>query len=175
MKGFFFLYNKLDSLLLSIKRFVWQYKLCRIAKSYESKPYVGGPSYFEGDIYLGENCNFNGMRVTGGGSVIFGSNFHSGIECMIITQNHDYDNGDCIPYGRSYVLKRIVIKDNVWMGNRVTVVGNVVIGEGSVIAAGAVVTKDVPDFAIVGGNPAKVLRYRDKVHYLKLKDAKKYY
>ena len=105
----------------------------------------------------------------------FGNNFHSGVECMIVTENHNYDEGTEIPYDSSYVFKKVVIEDNVWFGNRVIVVGNVTIGEGAIIAAGAVVTKDVPKCAIVGGNPAKVIKYRDIEHYNKLKEEKKFH
>ena len=55
----------------------------------------------------------------------------------------------------------LIICDDVWIGTRVTILGNVkTIGKGAIIAAGAVVTKSVPDYAIVGGNPAKVIKYR---------------
>ena len=58
----------------------------------------------------------------------------------------------------------------MWFGSRVTIVGNVTIGEGAIIAAGAVVCKDVPPLAIVGGNPAKIIGYRDEEHFNKLKN-----
>ena len=54
----------------------------------------------------------------------------------------------------------VEIGNDVWVGYGVKVVNNVKIGNGSVIAAGAVVIKDVPDYAIVGGVPAKIIRYR---------------
>lgn len=55
----------------------------------------------------------------------------------------------------------LIICDDVWIGTRVTILGNVkTIGKGAIIAAGAVVTKPVPDYAIVGGNPAKIIKYR---------------
>lgn len=54
----------------------------------------------------------------------------------------------------------IIIDDDVWIGYRATVLSGVHIGQGAVVAAGAVVTKDVPPYAIVGGVPAKVIRYR---------------
>jgi len=54
----------------------------------------------------------------------------------------------------------IVVDDDVWIGYRSTILSGVHIGQGAVIAAGAVVTKDVPPYAIVGGVPAKVLKYR---------------
>jgi Acetyltransferase (isoleucine patch superfamily) len=53
----------------------------------------------------------------------------------------------------------IVIKDKVWIGFNSIIIKGVTIGEGAVIGAGSVVTKDVPDYAVVGGNPAKVLKY----------------
>lgn len=115
------------------------------------------------------------MYVQGEGCVFFGDNFHSGQQCMIITENHNYDKGDAIPYDTTFEYKKVVIEDNVWFGNRVIVVGNVRIGEGAIIAAGTVVTKDIPKYAIVGGNPAKVIKYRDIEHYDKIKAARKFH
>ena len=92
---------------------------------------------------------------------------------MIITENHNYE-GDMIPYDNTNVLKSVEIGDCVWFGNRVTVTGNVKIGEGAIIAAGSLVCKDVPPLAIVGGNPAKVIKYRDSEHYFKLKAENKF-
>lgn len=104
----------------------------------------------------------------GGGRVTIGNFFHSGVECMIITQNHNYE-GDQIPYDNTYIYKTVTIGDCVWFGNRVIVIGDVCIGEGAIIGAGSVVCKDVPPLAIVGGNPAKVIKFRDAEHYYKLK------
>lgn len=56
--------------------------------------------------------------------------------------------------------KSVVIGSDVWIGTDVILIGGIRIGNGAIVAAGAVVTKDVPDYAIVGGVPAKVLRYR---------------
>lgn len=142
--------------------------------SYGKRLRVNNSYNFNKNVYVGDYCSFNGMRVLGNGKVVIGNWFHSGIECMMITQNHNYE-GESVPYDSSYVLKNITIGDCVWFGNRVTIVGNVNIGEGAIIAAGAVVTHDVPPCAIVGGNPAKIIKFRDKEHYYKLKSEGKYY
>jgi len=132
-------------------------------------------SRFMGKVIVGNNCNFNGMRVDGNGSVIWGNNFHSGKECLIITSSHNYDKGDSLPYDSSrFVNYNVQIEDNVWFGHRVTVIGNITIGEGTIVAAGSVVVKSTPPLSIVGGNPAKIIRYRDKEHYFKLKEEGKF-
>ena len=135
---------------------------------------VNGNSTFRGKVYFGDNCNFNGMTVIGNGEVHFGNYFHSGTECMIVTENHNYE-GERIPYDTTYVQKKVEIGDCVWFGNRVMVVGNVKIGNGAIIAAGSVVVKDVPDCAIVGGNPAKVIKYRNIDHYNELAEKKMFH
>ncbi len=82
--------------------------------------------------------------------------------------SHDYDHGEAIPYGKKYDMKSVKIGDFVWLGTDVTICGNVQIGTGAIIAMGAVVVKDVPAYAIVGGNPAKIIKYRDIDHFNKL-------
>lgn len=135
---------------------------------------VNYPCVFGNNVTVGNHCNFNGMVVlSGGGKVSFGDYFHSGSECMIITDNHNYE-GEMIPYDNTYIYKNVTIGDCVWFGNRVIVTGNVTIGEGAIVAAGSVVCKDVPPLAIVGGNPAKVIKYRNKEHYYKLKSERKF-
>ena len=59
-----------------------------------------------------------------------------------------------------YTAPDVKIGNDVWIGYGVTIVNNITVGDGAVIAAGSVVTKDVPPYAIVGGVPAKILRYR---------------
>ena len=92
----------------------------------------------------------------------------------IMLGSHDYEYGDAIPYGLHYSNKQIVIDDFVWVGSDVTICGNVHIGEGAIVALGSVVVKDVPPYAIVGGNPAKVIKYRHIEQFEKLKQEGKY-
>lgn len=135
---------------------------------------VNGWSSVTATTRLGSNVNFNGMRVLGAGEVVIGDNFHSGDGCLLISQIHDFDGGDAIPYGATYILRDIVIEDNVWLGSRVIVLGGVTIGEGAIVQAGSVVVADVPGGAIAGGHPAKVFKYRDMEHYERLKAERKF-
>ena len=148
-------------------------KAVRMITEYGVDLRINNPCYFSGQVIIGDHCNFNGMQILGGGKVLIHDYFHSGVECMIITQNHNYE-GNMIPYDNTYVYKNVEIGECVWFGNRVTVTGNVTIGEGAIIAAGSVVCKDVPPLAIVGGNPARVIKYRDEEHYYKLKKEQKF-
>ena len=136
---------------------------------------VNNKSYCTKKTILGNNINFNGMQILGCGHVTIGNNFHSGSECMLIAQTHNYDLGKAIPYDDTYICKDIIIEDNVWLGNRVIVLDVCTIGEGAIIQAGSVVTKDIPKYAIAGGHPAKVFKYRNIDHYKKLKQARKFH
>lgn len=74
----------------------------------------------------------------------------------IATINHDMNERHTI-----YTYGKVTIKKNAWLGMNVTICPGVTIGEYAVVAAGAVVTKDVPAYAVVGGVPAKVIRYQN--------------
>ncbi|MBQ3590123.1 MAG: acyltransferase [Clostridia bacterium] len=75
--------------------------------------------------------------------------------CTIATVNHDYSDFDIVRG------KTVTIKKGAWICSKATIVPGVTIGEGAVVAAGSVVTKDVPPFSVVGGNPAKLIKYRE--------------
>ena len=74
----------------------------------------------------------------------------------IATINHDMNERHAI-----YTYGKVTVRKNAWIGMNVTICPGVTIGEYAVVAAGAVVTKDVPDYAVVGGVPAKVIRMQD--------------
>ena len=162
-------------LIDKIRKKLYLHRCKRVAKSCGDDFKVNGESYVTPNTTLGNNVNFNGMKIQGSGNVTIGDNFHSGIDCMIITSNHNYDKGDAIPYDETIISKDVTIEDNVWIGNRVTILPGVTLGEGSIIQAGSVVVSDVEKYAIAGGNPAKTFKYRDIEHYEKLKNEGKYH
>lgn len=140
-------------------------------KSYKAPLYVNGFSIVSNKTILGSNIHFNGIRISGCGNVIIDNNFHSGKECLIIAQNHNYE-GTKIPYDETYICKDVHIKENVWIGDRVILLGGITIGEGAIIQAGSVVVGDIPKYAIAGGHPAKVFSNRNMEHYQNLKKKK---
>jgi maltose O-acetyltransferase len=108
------------------------------------------------------------------GDITIGNNVVISRDCTILATNHDYNTCDALPYGTAYNKKTVTIEDNTWIGAHVLIVPGVTIGEGSIIGMGSVVVKDVPPLAVVGGNPAKVIKYRDERRYWRLVSEKKY-
>lgn len=91
-----------------------------------------------------------------GGNLIIGSCVDIAQECNIWTLQHNYNSPKYEAIG-----KDTVIDDYVWIASRVTILPGIKVGYGAVVASGAVVTKDVPPLAIVGGIPAKIIGHRN--------------
>ncbi|WGX94737.1 acyltransferase [Nocardioides sp. L-11A] len=94
-------------------------------------------------------------RLDARGGIRIGSNVNIGSECALQTAKHDVDSPS---FADSY--GPIEIGDRAWLGERVLVLANVKIGEGAVVAAGGVVTNDIPPFTVAAGVPARVIRAR---------------
>ncbi len=112
------------------------------------------------DITIGDNSGIGENSIIGKYTTI-GANVMMGPQCYIYTRNHRHDdtNVDMIEQGMEK-WKPVNIGNDVWIGSRVTILPGVNIGNGVIIGAGAVVCKDIPDFTIVGGNPAKIIKHR---------------
>lgn len=117
----------------------------------------------------------SGTYIECSGGVHIGRYFHTGRGLTIFSVNHNYKNAEAIPYDKIVIERPVIIKDFVWCGANVTILPGVTIGEGVVVAGGTVVTKDVPDYAIVGGNPHKILKYRDIEEFNRLKEKKLFF
>ena len=154
----------------------WTWRNRKICAKVGKNLCCGGKTKLSSNTYVGDYCNFNGCEIHGKGKVIFGNYVHSGIELLIIAQNHDYDTGSHIPFSPDKcTYKDIEIGDFAWIGSRVTILPGTKIGEGAIIQAGAVVHGEIPPLAIAGGNPAKVFKYRNKEHFEELKSLGKFY
>ena len=123
------------------------------------------PKVYFGDgscISIGDNVGF-GRGFTVHNTILnMGSNIMTAENGLMMGGGHRYDRLD-IPMGQQGDLpkSKLTIGNDVWIGARVTICPNVrTIGSGVIIGAGAVVTKPVPDYAIVGGNPARIIKYR---------------
>lgn len=95
------------------------------------------------------------------GEVIIKDGVMIGPRCIIYTRNHRFDDIHIPMFKQGFSeTKPVTIEDDVWIGARVIILPGVTVGKGSIVGAGSVVTKDVPEYAIVAGNPAKVIQYR---------------
>jgi acetyltransferase-like isoleucine patch superfamily enzyme len=113
---------------------------------------------------------YSGTLINSEGGLHVGENTGIGYNCTIFTSQHRYRNAASIPFDNVSELKPVIIREYVWIGAGVMIMPGIEIGEGAIIGMGSVVTKRVPPLAIVIGNPAEVLMYRDKDHYYKCKE-----
>lgn len=122
-------------------------------------PWIEAP--FQADIgmttRLGDRVYINhNLVLLDSGGVSIGNDVRIGPNCGIYTPQHAYDPAlRAAGYERSFP---VVIEDNVWIGGGVSILGGVTIGKNSIIGAGSVVTRDIPDNVIAVGNPCRVLR-----------------
>lgn len=116
-------------------------------------------------IEIGENCVIgDNFHIAANSKIEIGNNVLIASNVFISDLNHGiYSGGDCSspdipPNERKIDSKPIKIKDNVWIGEKVSILPGVTIGKGSIIGANSVVTKDIEDYSIAVGNPAKVIK-----------------
>jgi carbonic anhydrase/acetyltransferase-like protein (isoleucine patch superfamily) len=121
--------------------------------------WIAGHALVRGDVEFGAHCTVN-PYVMISGMVRCGDGVRIASHASIVGFNHGFDDPNVPIHTQKHESLGIVIGDDVWIGANAVVLDGVAVGNGAVIAAGAVVSKDVPPLAIVGGVPANVVRYR---------------
>ena len=112
------------------------------------------------DLKIGDNSGIGENSIIGRGTEI-GDNVMMGPEVIIYTHNHAFSRIDIPMIEQGYTeTEPVYIGNDVWIGSRVAIMPGVKIGNGVIIGTGAVVTKDVPDYIVVGGVPAKIIKRR---------------
>ncbi len=126
-------------------------------------------------VYLGDHATIHrGTVINALGGLYMGA--YSGISynCLIYTVDHKVHGARSIPFDNTALLKPVIIEDFAVVSSRVSIAPGVKIGTGAIVGIGSVVIKDVPPFAIVIGNPAEVIAYRDKEEFERLKEQQKF-
>lgn len=116
-------------------------------------------------IRIGDNSGL-GINCSIGGPLVVGRDVMMGPNVILIRQMHRFDRTDLPMRLQGHTMPQVLcICDDVWLGDRVIVLPQVGrIGKGAIIGAGAIITRDVPDYAIVAGSPARVIRQRTLTH-----------
>ncbi|PST45678.1 hypothetical protein CPA40_09870 [Bifidobacterium callitrichos] len=117
------------------------------------------------NVLIGEGCYFNAnsLIVIGGGTMI-------GPHVFCYSGTHNYDSSDlnAVPFDDRYIDSPIIIEDNVWIAGNVSIAPGAHIGRGAVIGMGCTVAGDIPPYAVVIGNKAHIIKYRDAERYEEL-------
>ena len=114
-----------------------------------------------GSVLIGDNT-LVGIGAVLIGPVSIGAKVIMAQHVVVSGLNHSYEAIHLPIRDQPVTMKRINIEDECWIGANVTITAGVTIGRHSVVAGGSVVTRDVPPYTVVGGNPARVLKYYDK-------------
>lgn len=114
-------------------------------------------------LIIGSKCSFGTFcHITCANKIHIGNCVLTGKYVTISDNNHGNTDMESLiqkPYQRAIVSKGpIIIEDDVWIGDKATILSGVKIGKGAVVAANSVVTKDVPEYSVVAGNPARIIR-----------------
>lgn len=117
---------------------------------------------YGGKIEIGDNCSINPYTIIygHGKGVKIGNEVLIAAHTVIIPANHNFLRTDISIKRQGLNFKGIIIHDDVWIAAGCKILDGVTIGKGAIVAAGSVVNKDVPEYAIVAGVPAKIIKMR---------------
>lgn len=123
------------------------------------RSYIAAHAYVTGSLRTGAHCTINAFSVVRG-EITLGDGVRIGAHSSLLAFNHSMTDPDLPVYRQPITARGIAIGDDVWIGSHVVVLDGVTIGDRAMVAAGAVVTKDVPAGAVVAGNPARIKKWR---------------
>ncbi|GAA0934382.1 hypothetical protein GCM10009558_047660 [Virgisporangium aurantiacum] len=121
------------------------------------RSYIAAGAYLTGKLRAGRDCTINPYAVVRG-DITLGDAVRIGAHTSLLAFDHTFTDPDVEIFRQPLTSRGIRVGTDVWIGSHVVILDGVTVGDRSVIAAGAVVTKDVPGGAVVGGNPALVSR-----------------
>jgi maltose O-acetyltransferase len=125
--------------------------------TFAGMPALSGSGDLRGRVRFGEHCWINtGLRLDASAAITISDHVVIGPEVMFVSSSHEY--GAAHHRAGPLTVAPITVEQGVWLGARCTVLPGVTIGRGAVVAAGAVVNRNVPPNTLVGGVPARVLR-----------------
>jgi len=110
-----------------------------------------------GDVWIGDHTRI-GLHNTIIGPVSIGDHVNLAQGITVTALNHNFQKRDQLISQQGISTKKVTIENDVWIGANAVILPGVTIGTHSVVAAGAIVTKDVPPYSLVGGVPAKILK-----------------
>lgn len=142
-----------------IRRLVYRHLYKKIGKS--SLIYAGVYLTHTYGIEAGDNLSINtGALLDGRGGIALGDSVMIGPNTVIVSSTHQFDKIDVPMNSLDHIMQPVTIGDDVWIGANTFIKGGVKVGRGSVIAAGSVITKDVPEYKVVAGQPARIVQDR---------------
>lgn len=147
-------------LFSNLRRYILIGMGCRIGINCELEP--GIDVGFRPDLHIGDRCQIN--QNTSIKSARIGNDVMIAPGVVLLDRQHNYARTDIPMAQQGDTLRKLtVIADDVWIGQNVIVMPGINIGTGVIVGAGSVVTKDLPDWSIAAGVPAKIIRYRKDI------------
>jgi len=160
-----FSFSLIKSILVSFGYYLYEHVLWRKHVNLKGKARIHPTASIRNakNVYVGENSHVNHcccIWAEKESKIILGDNLLMGPGVKIFSANHGHELGIPMTYQKR-VEADVIIGDNVWLGSNTIILSGVKIGSGTIVAAGSVVSKDLPENVIAGGIPAKIIKKRD--------------